>query len=243
MEKLLDTALGLIRDAKIDLWIVDSIGALVPKGDILESDGKERSLEKNNMLNLQKKLGEFYRKANIYIAPTDTYKGCAVLMVGQVYTVPDAHVPLEAVRGGNSVKHWAHLRLLFRRGPKSDWPEPVEIVGHDGQKRKVYPGWSGRIKVDKTRINGNEGREILLPFIHGKGFDSIGSTINSAFGLGLITRTGAYYNNQYLPDGKVMGREAVLKFFSENQEAYDKLYSEVANIALQDLESKDEQDE
>jgi RecA/RadA recombinase len=89
MEKLLDQSLAFIKELKVDLWIVDSIGALVPKNDVYESKGKtlvDKSLESTNMLNLQRKLGEFYRKANIYISPrpSDDYLGCAVLMLGQV---------------------------------------------------------------------------------------------------------------------------------------------------------------
>lgn len=90
MERLLDDALELVKEAKIDLWIVDSIGALVPKNDVYESKGKvliNKSLESTNMLNLQRKLGEFYRKANIIISPEGDYKGCAVVMIGQVKSI------------------------------------------------------------------------------------------------------------------------------------------------------------
>lgn len=245
MERLMDKALEVIKKANVNLWIVDSIGALLPKNDAYETRGKtlvDKSLEGTNMLNLQRKLGEFYRKANVFISPRpkDNYDGCAVIMIGQVYTVPDAHVPLEAVKGGNAVKHWAHLRMMFRRGPKSDWPEKIKLKTPDGEVREVFPGWSGRIKVEKTRINSNEGKEILLNFNHGRGFDSKGATINSAFGLGLIERAGAYYSNPHLPDGRVRGREDVVKFFNDNEEAYKKLFNDVMEISLQDIPVTDD---
>ena len=238
MESLLDKSLAFIKELKPNMWVMDSIGALVPKNDVRDSKGAEKSLEGTNMLNLQRKLGEFYRKANILIAPNKEYTGCAVIMIGQVYTVPDAHVPLEAVKGGNAVKHWAHLRLMFRRGPKSDWPEKIKIKGPDGEAREVYPGWSGRIKVEKTRINSNEGKEVLLPFKHGLGFDSKSATINSAFGLGFIARAGAYYSNPHLPDGKIQGKDSVIKFFNDNDEAYQKLYADVMSATVQKLEDE-----
>lgn len=152
------------------------------------------------------------------------------------YTVPDAHVPLEAVKGGNAVKHWAHLRLLFRRGPRSDWPEAIKLKGIDGIIRKVYPGWSGRIKVDKTRINPNEGKEVLLPFTHGKGFDSKISTINSAFGLNLITRGGAIYTSDLLPNGSIKGKDNVIQFFLTDDEAYSKLCQLVLSAVSSSME-------
>jgi len=89
MEKLLDQSLAFLREQKIDMWVIDSIGALVPKNDVYETRGKtlvDKSLESTNMLNLQRKLGEFYRKANIAIAPrpSENYDGCAVILIGQV---------------------------------------------------------------------------------------------------------------------------------------------------------------
>jgi RecA/RadA recombinase len=89
MEKLLDQSMDLLGKLKINMWIIDSIGALLPSKDAYESKGKvqlHKSLEGTNMLNLQRKLGEFFRKANIYISPrpADNYEGCAVICIGQV---------------------------------------------------------------------------------------------------------------------------------------------------------------
>lgn len=248
MEKLLDQSLHLLKELKINMWIIDSIGALVPKNDIFKAQGKtlvDKSLESTNMLNLQRKLGEFYRKANIMIAPNpDTnYEGCATILIGQVYSVPnDQNIDLQAVKGGNAVKHWAHLRLLFRRGPRSEWPEPIMVKGHDGVVRKLFPGWSGRIKVDKTRINANEGKEVLLPFTHGKGFDSKISTINSAFGLEIIKKAGAFYSYEHLPEGKIKGKDNVIKFLMDNQEIFDKLNQDVLTAVSSYMESAAEEE-
>lgn len=123
---------------------------------------------------------------------------------------------------------------MFRRGPKSDWPEAVEIMSSSGDTIKVRPGWSGRMKIEKTRINQNEGHETLLPFKHGLGFDSRQSTITSAFGLGLIERSGPTYKNDLLPEGKLVGKEKVISYFMENEEAYQKLYQQVMNVAMQE---------
>ena len=157
--------------------------------------------------------------------------------------MPDAHVTLEAVKGGNAVKHWAHLRLLFRRGPRSDWPAPVEITGLDAKKRKVYPGWAGRIKVDKTRINENEMRELLIDFKHGVGFDSKPGIINAAFGLNLITRAGAYYSYDLFPEGKVRGKEAAIDFFMNSEEAFLELEKRVQDTALSTIETLENTEE
>jgi len=89
MERLMDQSLSILQKVPINMWVVDSIGALLPSKDGYETKGTkttDKSLEGTNMLNLQRKLGEFYRKANIYIAPRpkDNYKGCATIMIGQI---------------------------------------------------------------------------------------------------------------------------------------------------------------
>lgn len=244
MERLMDAGLNFVKNLKPGMWIIDSIGALLPKNDGYETKGtkvEDKSLEGHNMLNLQRKLGEFYRKANIYISPskTDDYKGCATILIGQIYSVPSPHATINEVKGGNAVKHWAHLRLMFRRGPRADWPQPVEAIGPSGNKIKFYPGWSGRIKVEKTRINANEGKEVLLPFYHSRGFNSKESTIYSALGLNLIERSGPTYKHEALPDGKLVGKEAVITYFLENEEAYQALHEQVTNATLDDISEED----
>jgi recombination protein RecA len=237
MERLLDTALSLIKETNlINMWIIDSISALVPKADIYDSKDKEKSLEQANMLNLQRKLGEFFRKANPIISPDkqEGYKGCAVVSIGQIYHAPTAQgIALEVVRGGNAFAHWAHLRLNFRRGPKSDWPDQIDTIGIDGVKRKIYPGWAGRIKIDKTRINGNEGQEVLLTFMLGRGFDSKSAAINAAFGLNIIERAGPTYKNSLLPDGKLVGKENVIKFFMDNEDKFHELEELINQKAIE----------
>ena len=227
MEAILQDGLNLIKDSEgIDLWIVDSIGGLYPKGDA------KKTLEGDSMLWLQRKLGEFFRKANVIIAPRKEYDGCAVVMIGQVYDVPSTmSVGLKEVRGGNALKHWAHLRLAFRRGPKIDWPVKIKVQCPDGKQRDLHPGWSGRIKIEKTRINEREGQEILIRFYLGRGFDSKEATINAAIGLGLIVQGGGgYFTNSLLPEGKIRGKESVFEFFKKHEQEYKQLF-DLVNIS------------
>lgn len=85
MEAVLDDSLAIIKTSQaINMWVIDSIGALLPKKDVYDSKDKDKSLEGTKMLNLQVKLGEFFRKANILISPNGDYPGCAVICIGQV---------------------------------------------------------------------------------------------------------------------------------------------------------------
>lgn len=243
MEKMFDIALDYLKNELIDMWVIDSIGAMIPKGDVL-SGKEEKSLEDNNMLNLQRKLGEFYRKCNVIIDrnPKTGYKGCAVVLIGQVYTVPSANVALEEVKGGNAVKHWAHLRLKFRRSPKKDWPSPIKVTGLDGQIRSKHPGWACCMKVDKTRLNAAESQEVILPFYFGRGFDSVLSTITAAMGLDIITRKGAYYECSLFPE-KIQGKEDVVKFFTSDSNLLAELGKLVDKVSLEKGFSREASDE
>lgn len=148
------------------------------------------------------------------------------------YTVPTANVALEEVKGGNAVKHWAHLRLKFRRTGKADWPEKINIKGLDGTVRKVHPGWACSIKVDKTRINSNEGQELLLKFYLGRGFDSVISTITAAMGLDIITRSGPMYSCELLPE-PVKGKEALMELFQKDGALMSRLGELVDKVSLE----------
>lgn len=236
MESALDDGLTIIKETNmITMWVIDSIGALLPRKDIVGSNNKERTLDETNMLNLQKKLGEFFRKANTIIAPdiTTNYDGCAIINIGQIYMTPDEYTPAQ-VRGGESLKHWAHVRLMFDRAPKAEWPERIEIVGSDGKKKKMYPGWAARIKLDKTRINDKEGEDVILTFRLGRGFDSRDAVISAAFGLNIFERKGAIYHCDLLPEGQIKGKEALMQVIKENDEIYDKLRERVNNYSLEE---------
>lgn len=231
MESILQAGLDLIEDSRaIDLWMINSLGGLMPKAEV------EKDLEGNTMMDFPKRMGLFYRKANPIVSPFGDFKGTAVVFVGHVYTVPTTTgVSLEEVRGGNAVKHWAHVRLSMRRGPRDEGPDPVNIRMPDGKTKKLPLGWAGRVRLEKTRQNDKEGQEVLVPFRLGVGFDSQEATIQAAFGQGLITRSGPTYSHSTFPDGKLKGREAVIKFLKESPEALQKISDELTNIVVSDI--------
>ena len=225
MERMFDKAVELIRTQCINMMVIDSIGAMTPRADIEDKSG-DRSLEKSNMLNLQTKLGEIFRKLNIVVAP-DTksgFAGVAVLMVGHVYQEPNQQgFTIHHVRGGNAVKHWAHIRLAMVRGPRGDWPERIKLRGLDDKERLVYPGFSGRIQLEKTRVNANEGQEVAIKFFHGRGFDYAQSTVSAALRLEIVERKGGWFYSDLFPDKKIQGRDNVESFFENNPEQYQEL--------------------
>lgn len=221
-EKLLDNALDLVKTQGIDMWVIDSIGALLPKAE----QGKK--IEENAMLDIQRKLGSFFRKAIIDICERPGWEGCACVLIGQVYNVPtQTGVGLEEVRGGNSVKHWAYWRWKVRRGNKDEGPAEINVRFPDGRVGKIRPGWAQHIKQDKSKVNDKESQEIILQFIHGRGLDSTNAAITALIANEVVAREGAMYKHSLLPDGKIRGRENLITFLQQNKEVRESLVKEM----------------
>jgi RecA/RadA recombinase len=232
MEPVLDRLVTTLRQKVVDLVVIDSIGGMVPKGDIQDKKG-DRSLTKDNMLNLQTKLGEVFRKLNSLIAATSEFPGVCVVLIGHVYQVPNAQgLHLTEIRGGNAMKHWSTVILEMKRGPRDDGPDPVSVTGPDGKPQKIRPGFAVRLKLGKSKVNENESQEIQLVFYTGRGFDFVRSTVTAAIALGAIEGKG-WYRNDLFPKGKMQGIDKVLAFFEGDTEAYKDLAKQVDELSVQ----------
>ncbi len=233
-EELLEQGLTLMEAQAIDMWVIDSIGALSPKAEVM------KTLEENQMLDIQRKLGVFFRRGISAIAPkkSTNWNGTACALIGQVYTVPSANVRLEEVRGGNSVKHWAHWRLKTRRGNRDEGPGSAKITLPDGEIRDVPKGWAQHVKLDKTKQNDKEGQEVILQFIHGRGLDSEMCAITSLFAHEIFERGGGgWYSHESFPeDGRIRGKDNVVQFLKDNPEKTKQLIEKLDYQLITDTE-------
>ena len=231
-EKLLDAGLELIGTGAIDMWVIDSVAALIPKAE------DDKLIEDNAMLDLQRKLPLFLRKGSHVISLAKT----ACILIGQIYNAPSATYTTEEVKGGNGLKHWAHLRLLTRRGNKQEHPDPVDIMMPDGTSRKLLPGWAMHIKNDKTRINKNEGQSIVLKFMYGRGLDSVHSAITTLFAHSVFEQSGAWFYHKALPDGKVQGKPSLVSLLESDDSLRTKLLQELDGELIAEFSEEDEKE-
>jgi recombination protein RecA len=235
-EELLEQGLQLMEAHAIDMWVIDSIGALLPKAEVV------KTLTENQMLDIQRKLGVFFRRGITSIAPKkgENWKGTAVAMIGQVYTVPSASVKLEEVRGGNSVKHWAHWRLKTRRGNRDEGPGTEKVTLPDGEVKDIARGWAQHVKLDKTKQNDKEGQEVILQFMHGRGLDSEMCAITALFAHDTFAKGGGgWYTHENFPgDNRIRGKESVIEFLKENKEICKDLIQELDNQLIADTQQK-----
>jgi len=223
MERILEDGLTLVKSQAVDMWVIDSIGALMPQSE------NTKELEEGKMLDHPRKMGEFFRKANNAICPTgDEFQGTACVLIGQVYNAPTTSgVGLEEVRGGNAVKHWAYWRWKTRRGRKDEGPGTHKFTMPDGETRDIIRGWPQHIKIDKTKVNDREGQEVVLQFMFGRGLDSIQAAISSLFGNDVMERKGGWYYHPDFPSGKLQGKPAVIQLLAEDIQLREQLISEM----------------
>jgi len=229
MEEILEEGLSIIRTHAVNMWVIDSLGALVPKAEI------DKTLEENTMLVLQRKLGEFFRKANNIITPTDDWDGCSCVFIGQVYSVPTTTgVGIEEVRGGNAVKHWAYWRLRVRRAAKDNFVGDIVNYTMPGQGKttKKLSGWPQVIKLEKTKMNDRELEEIMLQFKYGRGLDAVHCSISALLANEVIIQRGAYYYDNLFPEGKIHGKEALFIYLTEHEEIRNNLVNKLDNKLL-----------
>lgn len=239
MEDVLQRVVDLSRTGCLKGVLIDSIGALLPRAEVEAPSSKagikpkERTLRQENVAVLNRKIGQFYRMANKDISRNDT----ACVLIAHVYTDINSmgHGERLITKGGNATKHFAHMRLAFRRAYDKD--KEVMVRMPDGREKKVVSGFDSVITVEKTKQGAHEGHQVYIPFTFGVGFDSKQCTINAAFASGLIEQTGAWYKNPLFPEGRLQGRKSVIDFISNNEKVYESMLNDL--IAMNSAKGED----
>jgi recombination protein RecA len=213
MEDVMQRIIELAKENIIKGVVVDSVGALTPLGEVQNSKGEKHELAHTGMLDLQRKLGQFFRMSSPWISKSNA----ACIMITHVYQDPGAN-GMYVAKGGNAMKHWGHIRLMMRRAQDKSTEEEVTLP--DGSIKKVMMGHDVIIKLDKTRQNGNELQEVVIPYRIGVGLDARASAITTAINLGIIEKSGSWFS---MNDEKIgQGKKKVLQYF-EDKKLYEKL--------------------
>ena len=209
-EQALDIAETLIRSAAVDIVVIDSVAALVPKSEI------EGEMGDANVGLHARMMSKAMRKLTAIIGKTDTI---AVFInqirekVGILYGNP------ETTTGGRALKFYSTIRLEVRKG------EPIkqgtEIVGN-----RV------KIKVAKNKV-APPFRTAEFDLIYGEGYSHAGSILDMAVYFDIITKSGAYfsYNGEKLGQGK----ENAKKYLREHPEIEDEIDKKIRDAVLKSI--------
>jgi len=192
-EQALEIADTLVRSGGIDVLVIDSVAALVPKAELEGEMG-------DSHMGLQARLmSQALRKLTGSISKT----GCMVIFINQIrQKIGIMFGNPETTTGGNALKFYASVRLDIRR------------IGAIKDRDQVV-GNQTRIKVVKNKM-APPFRVIDLDIMYGEGISKTGELIDLGVKANVIEKSGSWYS--YSSQRLGQGREATRAFLKENPE-------------------------
>ena len=192
-EQALEIADRLISSGAVDVVVIDSVAALVPKGELEGEMGESK-------MGLQARLmSQALRKLTATISRT----GCCCIFINQLREkIGVMFGNPETTTGGNALKFYASVRLDIRR---------ISQI-KDGD---VASGNRTRVKVVKNKV-APPFRQVEFDIIFGEGISKIGEIIDMGVELGILNKSGSWYSYGESKVGQ--GRDAVKQFLHDNPE-------------------------
>ncbi|HLO69758.1 MAG TPA: recombinase RecA [Flavipsychrobacter sp.] len=209
-EQALEIADRLISSGAIDVVVIDSVAALVPKGELEGEMGDSK-------MGLQARLmSQALRKLTATINRT----GCCCIFINQLREkIGVMFGNPETTTGGNALKFYASVRLDIRR---------ISQI-KDGD---VASGNRTRVKVVKNKV-APPFRQVEFDIIFGEGISKIGEIIDMGVELGILQKSGSWFSYGESKIGQ--GRDAVKQFLHDNPEVTDDIEAQI-RAALQPAE-------
>jgi len=205
-EQALEIAESLLRSGAVDVIVIDSVAALVPK-DELEGEMGEAHVGKQARLMAQalRKLKSLAHNANAAVIFINQLREKIGVMFGNPETTP----------GGRALKFFADMRLDVRR------------IG-DAKEGESKVGSRVRVKVVKNKL-APPFREAEFDMIYGEGICKLCDLVDTAAELGVIKKSGAWYSYGEIRLGQ--GRDQAKKFLQENPELAKEIEQKVREVA------------
>lgn len=202
-EQALEIAEHLIRSGTIDIIVIDSVAALVPRSE-LEGDMGE------SKLGLQARLmSQALRKLTGSISKT----GCSCIFINQLREkIGVLFGNPETTTGGNALKFYASVRLDIRK--------MAQIKGSAGEAL----GNRTKVKVVKNKV-APPFRVVEFDIIYGEGISRVGEIIDLGAELGIIQKSGSWFSYEGNKLGQ--GRDAVKTTLQDNPELLDTLEHQI----------------
>ena len=201
-EQALEICDALVRSGAVDIIIIDSVAALVPKAEIDGDMGESH-------VGLQARLmSQALRKLNGLIAKSN----CICLFINQLREkVGVMYGNPEVTTGGRALKFYSSVRIDVRR--IEALKNGSEIIGN-----------RTRAKVVKNKM-APPFREAEFDIMYGEGISLIGELIDLGVKLGLVQKSGSWYSMGETRIGQ--GRDAAKQYLKNNPEIADNLEAEI----------------
>ncbi|MBS5483537.1 MAG: recombinase RecA [Eubacterium sp.] len=214
-EQALEITETMVRSGAVDIIIVDSVAALVPKAEI---DG---DMGDSHMGQQARLMSQALRKLTGIVNKT----GCSVVFINQLREkIGVMFGNPETTTGGRALKFYASVRLDVRR---------VETLKAGGE----MVGNRARVKVVKNKV-APPFKEAEFDIMFGKGISREGDILDLAANCGVVIKSGSWY--AYNSEKIGQGRENAKKYFLENPTIMEEIETKVRDFyALDGSEEKD----
>lgn len=206
-EQALEICDMLVRSGAVELVVIDSVAALVPKAEIEgEMGASHMGLAARLMSQALRKLTGNIKRAN-----------CCVIFINQIrMKIGVMFGNPETTTGGNALKFYASVRLDIRRIgaiKKND-----EIVGNET-----------RVKVVKNKV-APPFKQAEFDILYGEGISRHGEIVSLGVRQGLIDKAGAWYSYKETRIGQ--GKDNVRIFLKENPKISDEIEEQIRNALM-----------
>ena len=201
-EQALEIAEALTRSGAIDIIVVDSVAALVPKAEIDGDMGDAHvGLQARLMSQALRKLAGVINKSKTVIIFINQLREKVGIMFGNPETTP----------GGRALKFYASVRLDIRK---------IENIKTDGE----VTGARARVKVIKNKV-APPFREAEFDIVYGRGISKEGNILDLAVNLNLVEKAGAWFS--YNGEKIGQGRENAKAYLKEHKEVAQELEEKI----------------
>ena len=216
-EQALEIAEVLVRSGALDLVVIDSVAALVPRAEIEgEMGDTHMGLQARLMSQALRKLTACINRSKTSLVFINQIRMKIGVMFGNPETTP----------GGNALKFYSSVRLDIRRiGSIKDGQE---VIGN-----------RTRVRVVKNKV-APPFKEAQFDIMYGEGISATGDLLDMAVLMDVVEKSGAWYSFEKERIGQ--GRENVKTFLKENQDIFDRIMEKTRD-ALGMVKKKQEDSE
>jgi len=212
-EQALEITDHLIRSGAIDIIVIDSVAALVPRAELEGEMGDSK-------MGLQARLmSQALRKLTGTISKT----GCACVFINQLREkIGVMFGNPETTTGGNALKFYSSVRLDIRR------------IGQIKESADNITGNRTRVKVVKNKV-APPFKVVEFDIIYGEGISKVGEIIDLGVELNILNKAGSWF--AYKGNKLGQGRDAVRSLLLDNPELMDELETKIkSKIKGEDVE-------
>ena len=201
-EQALDIAEALIRSGAIDMVVIDSVAALVPKAEIEGDMGDAH-------VGLQARLmSQALRKLTAIVSNTN----CVVIFINQLREkVGVLYGNPETTTGGKALKFYSTIRIDVRKS------EPIK-------EGKELVGNRTKIKIVKNKV-APPFKSVVVDMLYGQGISKYGDMLDIAVNMNIITKSGSFYS--YEGERIAQGRDPARKWLETNPDKADAIEAKI----------------